>query len=145
LLILKKHIFVISRKGVELVCHLMLLLKHSNIHIITVAYLKDPWNQLDFFIVISNVISYVFISVGGAFSNFRALRGFRALRPLRALKKAPELRMIVDVIANCLPVFLNLIFCAAVFGAVAGVLMMNLFSVRYYCLFVCVCEFDCFI
>jgi hypothetical protein len=134
------------------VCYLMLLLKHSNIHtyiyahIITVAYLKDPWNQLDFFIVISNVISYVFISVGGAFSNFRALRGFRALRPLRALKKAPELRMIVDVIANCLPVFLNLIFCAAVFGAVAGVLMMNLFSVRYCCLFVSVvCECTCFI
>jgi len=110
----------------------VLRILHKGFLFTNVAYLRDPWNQLDFFIVISNVLSAVFISVGGSFSNFRALRGFRALRPLRALKNAPELRTIVDVIANCLPVFINLIFCCVVFYGVAGILMMNMFSGRFW-------------
>jgi hypothetical protein len=58
------------------------------------------------------------------------MAGFRALRPLRALKKAPELRAVVDVIANCLPVFINLSLCSLTFYAVGGVVMMKFFAGR---------------
>jgi hypothetical protein len=78
-----------------------------------IAFMKDPWGQLDFFVVMSNVATVVLqwvspYSWGSTFNlaNFdpacryvvtakgsssinklKVLRGFRALRPLRALKK----------------------------------------------------------
>ena len=87
---------------------------------------------MDFFIVVTDCLSTVFQNLGDGFSNFRALRGFRALRPLRALKKAPELRAVVDVIANCMPVFINLAVCTVAFYAVGAVLMMKLFAGRFW-------------
>ena len=86
-----------------------------------------PFPAAQFFIVCADVAATVFsnIDFGGDLTQFRALRGFRALRPLRALKKAPELRAVVDVIANCLPVFVNLTIVSLVFYAVAGIFLMN--------------------
>jgi hypothetical protein len=110
----------------------MLRTLHKGLLFTNVAYLRDPWNQLDFFIVLSDLMSTVFSSLGGAFGNFRALRGFRALRPLRALQKAPELRAVVDVIANCLPVFVNIAICSLAFYGVGGVLCMTFFAGRFW-------------
>jgi hypothetical protein len=47
------------------------------------AYLRDPWNILDFIIVITSLLPYVFtISV-----SLKPLRVFRVLRPLRTITK----------------------------------------------------------
>jgi len=110
----------------------VLRIMHKGLISTNVAYLKDPWNQLDFFIVITDVVSTAFASIVGDLGKFRALRGFRALRPLRALKKAPELRAVVDVIANCLPVFINLAICSVAFYVVNGVLMLQLFAGKFW-------------
>ena len=114
------------------VAECLLRICHKGFLFTNVAYLKDPWNQMDFFIVVTDCLSTVFQNLGDGFSNFRALRGFRALRPLRALKKAPELRAVVDVIANCMPVFINLAVCTVAFYAVGAVLMMKLFAGRFW-------------
>jgi hypothetical protein len=110
----------------------ILRMLHKGVLFTNVAYLRDPWNQLDFFIVLTNIISTAFSSLGGSVGRLRALRGFRALRPLKALKQAPELRAVVDVIAKCLPVFINIAICTLAFYAVGGVLSMTFFGGRFW-------------
>mmetsp|Transcript_59808 Transcript_59808/g.135318 ORF Transcript_59808/g.135318 Transcript_59808/m.135318 type:complete len:1220 (-) Transcript_59808:205-3864(-) len=101
-----------------------------------VAYLRDPWNQLDFFIVVSDVAATFFSAILeqylGMNLNLRGLRGLRALRPLRALKRAPELMTVVDLIAKCLPLFLNIAFILFGFYLTCGIFMMTLFAGRFW-------------
>lgn len=51
------------------------------------AYLRDPWNCLDFVIVGSAWITMLQTLIGGSSSgsSISALRAFRVLRPLRAV------------------------------------------------------------
>ena len=56
------------------------------------TYLREPWNWLDFVVVIISVIDF-FPSDGS--SNLSALRALRVLRPLRLVTKFPELRDVV--------------------------------------------------
>jgi len=96
------------------------------------GYLRDPWNQLDFMVVVLDVMTTIFSSIGLAPGRFRALRSFRALRPLRTLKRAPELRAVVEIFSQCIPVVINLGICTAVFYFVFGVLHMSLFAGRFW-------------
>jgi hypothetical protein len=96
------------------------------------AYLRDPWNQLDFTVVVLDVLVTVFSSLGLATGNFRALRSFRALRPLRTLKRAPDLKAVVELCAYCIPVIINLSLCTAVFYGVFGVMSMFMFAGRFW-------------
>jgi len=46
------------------------------------SYLRDSWNILDFIIVMSGYVGYLFQG-GGA--NLSVLRSFRVIRPLRTI------------------------------------------------------------
>lgn len=46
------------------------------------AYLRFPWNVLDFFVVVVSVFPLLSKS-SGSLSSLRSLRALRALRPLR--------------------------------------------------------------
>jgi len=96
------------------------------------GYLRDPWNQLDFMVVVLDVMTTIFSSLGLAPGRFRALRSFRALRPLRTLKRAPELRAVVEIFSQCIPVIINLGLCTVAFYFVFGVLNMSLFGGRFW-------------
>ena len=52
------------------------------------AYIKDPWNVLDFIIVIFSVLTMILVQVIDAEKqgNIQFVRGFRALRALRPLR-----------------------------------------------------------
>eukprot|EP00951_Prasinocladus_malaysianus_P047523 scaffold650820_cov50-Prasinocladus_malaysianus.AAC.1 len=54
------------------------------------AYLREPWNVLDFVIVVLSVLSLCFDSPN--LKVFRALRTARAIRPLRLLSKSQGMR-----------------------------------------------------
>ena len=58
-----------------------------------VYYWKDPWNRLDFTIVVLGLVTELPFIEGVKFSAFRA---FRALRALRTMKYAQGLRQIVE-------------------------------------------------
>jgi hypothetical protein len=50
------------------------------------AYLRDPWNWLDFFVVCISLLNFLpGIDSGG----LKALRTFRILRPLRTINRFP--------------------------------------------------------
>jgi hypothetical protein len=46
------------------------------------SYLRDPWNILDFLIIVSGYMS-MFLEGSGV--NLSALRSFRVIRPLRTI------------------------------------------------------------
>lgn len=54
------------------------------------SYLRDPWNWLDFLVVI-----IAWLSILNLGSNLGALRAFRVLRPLRTLTAVPGMRLII--------------------------------------------------
>ena len=57
------------------------------------SYLRDSWNQLDFFIVLTSLVDFFLRNVDLPF--IKILRLLRALRPLRVISHNQSLRLIV--------------------------------------------------
>ena len=57
------------------------------------AYIRDPWNQLDFLIVLTSSLSYVL-----NLENITYLRIFRVLRPLKSINRIKSLRKMMVII-----------------------------------------------
>lgn len=98
------------------------------------AYLKDPWNVLDFVIVMVGSVSLVmsFASAGADIAWIRSLRALRALRPLRTIKRAPGMRMAVNTLFDCAPAFLNIGCVAFVFYLAFAIIGVEFFGGRFW-------------
>ena len=61
------------------------------------AYIRDPWNILDFIIVGSSWLTVIETLIGGGGGNngLGALRAFRVLRPLKAITSIKGLQVLV--------------------------------------------------
>ena len=95
------------------------------------AYLRDYFNILDFFIVMSAYLSMLQSSgdsgsEGGGLS-LSSLRAFRVLRPLRAVNNIPGLRLIVQSIVSALPLLKDTIIVLLFFFLVFAIGGINLF------------------
>nr|XP_041570270.1 sodium channel protein type 5 subunit alpha [Taeniopygia guttata] len=81
------------------------------------TFLRDPWNCLDFFIIIVMYIT-TFHSVG----NVSILRTFRVLRTLKAISVIPGLKVIVnslvESVKKLLDVLILTVFCLSVFALI---------------------------
>ena len=93
------------------------------------SYLRDPWNILDFVIVVSGYIPLLISSGGGI--NLSSLRSLRVLRPLKTVTAIKKLRSLILTIFNAVPylleimvvlVFVFLIFAIAGLQLFAGIL-----------------------
>ena len=60
--------------------------------------MRDPWNILDFIIVIAAYVEY--LPVGSSSVDLTALRSFRVLRPLKSIKGIEGLKIIVVTLLN---------------------------------------------
>jgi voltage-gated sodium channel type IX alpha len=61
------------------------------------TYIRDPWNILDFIIVLFAIIGYILDSLNSINVGFlRAFRSLRALRPLRMVSKNEGSNLIYD-------------------------------------------------
>lgn len=69
---------------------------HAYVGMMIGAYLRSKWNQLDFFILFTSILS---VSVSGSGFRFsRAFRAFRSLRPLRVVTAFPNTRIVLSMI-----------------------------------------------
>ncbi|XP_044280931.1 sodium channel protein type 5 subunit alpha-like [Varanus komodoensis] len=88
------------------------------------TYMRDPWNILDFFVLI---VTYV--SLTCEFGSISALRIFRVLRTLKAVSVIPGLKVIITSlllsVKKLANVMLLTIFCLAVFALVGLQLFMG--------------------
>jgi hypothetical protein len=64
------------------------------------AYIKDPWNILDFFVVVVGWILYIVEKAlnGTKISGLAGLRAFRILRPLKTVKRFKGLKKLVTAL-----------------------------------------------
>lgn len=83
------------------------------------AYLRDMWNIMDFFIVITSLLPLV---INLSFS-VNALRAFRVLRPLRTITKIKALKQIMktlfysfSLVMDSIYILLFVIFVFAIAG-----------------------------
>ena len=93
------------------------------------AYLRDYFNILDFFIVMSAYVSMLDSSnSNGGGVSLASLRAFRVLKPLRAVNNIPGLRLIVQAILSSLPLLKDTIIVLIFFFLIFAIGGVNLFS-----------------
>ena len=96
------------------------------------AYVKNPWNRLDGFLVFISWLTQAFawadVNGGSALDMLRVLRILRTLRPLRAIQRFPSLRLVVRSLAAATGPISQTMAIASVFFiifAILGVQLMN--------------------
>ena len=62
------------------------------------TYLRDPWNWLDFIVVITGLMSFL----PGINANLLALRTFRLIRPLKTIHVLPNMRLFISTLIGSL-------------------------------------------
>ncbi len=77
----------------------------------TDAYLRDPWNVLDFVVVVSG-----FLAILPFMPNVSVLRTFRVLRPLRSITAFPALRALIrSLLLSLRPLLDVMVFIILIF------------------------------
>jgi hypothetical protein len=82
------------------------------------SYLRDHWNQLDFFVVLVSITD--FIPGLEKYSALKVLRTLRILRPLRSVNKIQGMKIIINSFLASIPGLINvcffLFFVLSIFG-----------------------------
>lgn len=80
----------IAEAAVKIIAHGFVLHKR--------AYLRNPWNILDFAVVIISLISLV-----PNVPNLKSLRTMRVMRPLRSINAVPSMKRLVTTLLLSIP------------------------------------------
>lgn len=89
------------------------------------SYLRDSWNQLDFFIVMSSVVDMSLSKYKIGF--VKILRALRVLRPLRMIAHNPELKMIINALLDSMGSITNVLFVIGIVYLIFAIIGVNLF------------------
>lgn len=97
------------------------------------AYLKDPWNMLDFVIVLTGWIDLEYAQSG---VNLTALRAIRLLRPLRSVTRIQGMRVIFLSLVGSVKLLLSSMALLLFFYLVASIATLQMFmgALRYRCM-----------
>eukprot|EP00347_Sterkiella_histriomuscorum_P013804 403363301 len=92
------------------------------------SYLRDGWNVLDFFIVVTGLVDLVATTI-----NLKSLRTLRVMRPLRSINAIPSMRRLVSTLLQSLPELGNAAIFLFFMIILFGILGLQQFSgVMYY-------------
>ena len=118
------------------------------------AYLRDPWNVLDFTIVVVSLVTLVYkhaigtestaaaviTATSGAatassssspFASLKTLRAMRCLRPLRFISRNPGMKMVVNSLLRALPGVANVFLVMTSLLLIFGILGVQLFMGKF--------------
>ena len=95
------------------------------------AYIKDPWNILDFVIVISAISGFL-MPEGINISAVKSLRILRVLRPLKIIAKNQSLKIALTSLVNSIPKIFNLQVIVFFFMFLLAILQTTLLSGKFY-------------
>merc|ERR1719387_2535948 len=94
------------------------------------TYLMNPWNRLDFIVV---MIPYIEMLAGDANINaLKTLRILRALRPLRVISRNQNLKLVVNTLFKSVPELCNLVIVGALFFLIFGLFCVNYLKGSFY-------------
>lgn len=94
------------------------------------GYLRNPWNVLDFLIIIGASVS----SFGLSNQNISIIKTFRLtriLRPLRLISRNEGLKITINSLIKALPNIFNLVMLNSFFFLLYGILGTTLFKGKY--------------
>lgn len=87
------------------------------------CYLHDPWNILDFILVLFSIAIWILASTNlTQLDAVRGIRALRALRPLRVVAKDDGIKAVVNSLINSLPSLMNVVLIIIMFLLVFGIL-----------------------
>lgn len=87
------------------------------------CYLKEPWNWLDFVVVIFGILDLL-----PGFKSISGLRTFRLFRPLRSLSTLPSMRILLNTLLNSVYQLFNISILIIFFYAIFSILGISLWS-----------------
>jgi hypothetical protein len=93
-------------------------------------FLKNPWNVLDFLVVIVSIISSFNVAPGNSNESLKVIRICRAFRVVRVFRRLTALRLIVVALGASLVPVLNTFFVLGVATSVFAILGVGLFNER---------------
>jgi hypothetical protein len=94
------------------------------------SYLRETWNQLDFFIVVSSLVDLSLTDVDLPF--IKVLRLLRTLRPLRFISHNVNMKMVVVALLESVGSILNVMIVVMVVWLMFAILGVNLFSGKFF-------------
>lgn len=93
------------------------------------SYLRDIWNQLDFFIVWASIAD---MSLSGYdLAVVKIFRMLRVLRPLRVINHNPEMKMIVGALIESMGHIANVLIVVAVVYLIFAIIGVNLYGGKF--------------
>jgi len=94
------------------------------------AYLQDPWNWLDFAVVVTSVASLLLPLLPGDqdMGSVAVLRTVRVFRPLRTMTRIKGMKPLIDTLVKAFVLLMPVIFLLLFFLIVFGILGHELFS-----------------
>ena len=96
------------------------------------SYLRDSWNQLDFFIVITSLVDFSLQNVDLPF--IKILRLLRTLRPLRVISHNKSLRLIVTALFESVGSIFNVSIVVLVVWLMFAIFGINSYKGQlFYC------------
>lgn len=96
------------------------------------SYLRESWNQLDFFIVCASIFDMAFDGVD--IPAIRILRLLRTLRPLRFISHNSDMKLIVTALLESVGHIINVVVVVLMVWLMFAILAVNLFGGKlYYC------------
>ena len=94
------------------------------------SYLRESWNQLDFFIVCTSLIDMM---MGESdIAALKILRMLRILRPLRVVSHNPQLKMIVAALLDAGGSILNVIVVILVVWLMFAIFAVNSYKGHFF-------------
>ena len=94
------------------------------------SYLRDPWNGIDFLVVLSGLTEIFAGGKGGG--SVRALRVLRVLRPLKSINAFPKMRRLISALLSSLPVLGNAVLFMMFIFLLFGLLGVQQFGSSMY-------------
>jgi len=96
------------------------------------SYLRESWNQLDCFIVVSSLMD--FFLTGVDLPIIKVLRLLRTLRPLRFISHNKSMKMVVAALGDSVGSIFNVMIVVLVIWMMFGIFAINLFAGKmFYC------------
>jgi hypothetical protein len=93
------------------------------------SYLQNPWNIVDFFIVVVSLSSSI---TSSDLTVFKAIRVLRLLRPLRVIQRNEGLKIAVQALFMAVPNIFYVSVIAFLFFAIFGMTGVNIFKGKFF-------------
>ena len=94
------------------------------------SYLRDEWNQMDFFIVTSSIFDMALSNV--EIDAIKILRMLRALRPLRFITHNLAMKLIVKALIESMGGIFNVLVAVGVVFLIFAIMGVNFFSGKFF-------------